>query len=197
VNNKFLGGRATPGIIRGLLVATAALAITGIASAQDKQDKKDEISFELLSNPSTLLATTPPAGNHLFLAGHGVGSQGYVCLPKDGGVSWTVNGARPEATLFATFFGEPARSSPTSSVMMTTPTRTLPTRWHSATRLGRVPSTAAKYEPVQAPRQPSPPARTRVARIPARLAACYCSQSGQNRDQLAVKYWPKPLLSNA
>jgi hypothetical protein len=32
--------------------------------------------------------------------GHAVGTQGYVCLPKGTGASWTVNGARPEATLF-------------------------------------------------------------------------------------------------
>ena len=108
-SKTFLGGRATQSIIRGLLVALAALAISGIASAQDKQDKNDEISFELLPDPTTPTAITPPVGSHLFLAGYAVGSQGYVCLPKDGGVSWTVNPARPEATLFATFFGEPVQ----------------------------------------------------------------------------------------
>lgn len=111
-SKKFLGRRATQSIIRGLLLALAALAISGVASAQEKedqQDKKDEINFELLPDPTTPPAITPPAGSHLFLAGHGVGSQGYVCLPKDGGVSWTVNGARPEATLFATFFGAPVQ----------------------------------------------------------------------------------------
>ena len=38
--------------------------------------------------------------------GRGVGTQGYVCLPKGTGASWTVNGARPEATLFTSFFGQ-------------------------------------------------------------------------------------------
>jgi hypothetical protein len=89
-----------------MLVAFAALAISGSASAQDK---KDEFAFELLSNVATPAAITPPVGNHLFLAGHAFGSQGYVCLPKDGSVSWTVNGARPEATLFASVFGEPVQ----------------------------------------------------------------------------------------
>jgi hypothetical protein len=37
--------------------------------------------------------------------GHAQGTQGYVCLPKGAGASWTVNGARPEATLFAHVFG--------------------------------------------------------------------------------------------
>jgi hypothetical protein len=46
---------------------------------------------------------TPPAGNSAFLVGHAVGTQGYVCLPTAPGAStasWTVNNARPEATLF-------------------------------------------------------------------------------------------------
>ncbi|PYV77289.1 MAG: hypothetical protein DMG96_11625 [Acidobacteria bacterium] len=46
-------------------------------------------------------------GTSAFLLGHGVGTQGYVCLPNPaGGVSWTVNNARPEATLFTHIFGE-------------------------------------------------------------------------------------------
>src|ERR671936_540510 len=56
---------------------------------------------------STLI--TPPEGTSAFLLGRGVGTQGYVCLPTSPGAStasWTVNNARPEATLFATFFGQ-------------------------------------------------------------------------------------------
>jgi hypothetical protein len=51
--------------------------------------------------PTTPAIITPPAGNSLFLVGHAVGTQGYVCLPASTGASWTVNGSRPEATLFA------------------------------------------------------------------------------------------------
>jgi uncharacterized protein DUF3455 len=52
---------------------------------------------------------TPPPGNSLFLVGHALGTQGYVCLPSAAGsstASWTVKGARPEATLFQTVFGQ-------------------------------------------------------------------------------------------
>src|SRR5882762_5239530 len=49
---------------------------------------------------------TPERGNSAFLTGHATGTQGYVCLPKGTGASWTVNNARPEATLFQKFFGQ-------------------------------------------------------------------------------------------
>jgi hypothetical protein len=87
------------------LAALAALAVSGIASAQEKaQDKKKEIA-----NPTTPAAITPPAGNSAFLVGHAVGTQGYVCLPTGTDASWTVNAARPEATLFTNIFGEPVQ----------------------------------------------------------------------------------------
>jgi len=38
--------------------------------------------------------------------GHAKGTQGYVCLPTSTGASWTVNAARPEATLFVKLFGQ-------------------------------------------------------------------------------------------
>jgi hypothetical protein len=99
---KRSGGGATQSILRGSVAALAALAISGIASAQEKaQDKKGEIT-----NPTTPAAITPPAGNSAFLVGHAVGTQGYVCLPTGTGASWTVNAARPEATLFTNIFGE-------------------------------------------------------------------------------------------
>lgn len=103
---KFWSGRAAHSIMRSMLAAFAVFAASGIASAQDT---KDEITFNLLPNLATSSTITPPVGNSLFLATHGVGTQGYVCLPKDGAASWTVNGARPEATLFANIFGEPVQ----------------------------------------------------------------------------------------
>ena len=59
--------------------------------------------------PPTPVIITPDAGNTAFLLGHGVGTQGYVCLPTSPGAStasWTINPARPEATLFTKFFGQ-------------------------------------------------------------------------------------------
>ena len=43
-----------------------------------------------------------------ILEGHAFGTQGYVCLPTaTGSTSWTINPARPEATLFTDVFGLP------------------------------------------------------------------------------------------
>lgn len=57
--------------------------------------------------PPTPAVITPPAGNSAYLVGHAQGTQGYVCLPTStGGTSWTINAARPEATLFVKIFGQ-------------------------------------------------------------------------------------------
>jgi len=48
-----------------------------------------------------------PVGNSPYLVGHAFGSQGYTCLPTStGAAAWNPT-ARPEATLFADFFGHP------------------------------------------------------------------------------------------
>src|SRR5262249_36307934 len=60
-----------------------------------------------ITPPTTPTIITPPAGNSAFLLGRAtIGTQGYVCLPSGTGASWTVNNARPEATLFQNLFGQ-------------------------------------------------------------------------------------------
>jgi hypothetical protein len=59
-----------------------------------------------LTAPSAPSILKPPAGNSAYLMGHAVGTQGYVCLPAGTGASWTVNGSRPEAALFAGTSGQ-------------------------------------------------------------------------------------------
>ncbi len=64
---------------------------------------------QTVTPPPTPTLITPQAGNIAFLAGHALGTQGYVCLPTAPGAStasWTINGARPEATLFTKVFGQ-------------------------------------------------------------------------------------------
>jgi len=64
---------------------------------------------QTVTPPPTPTLITPPAGNTAFLVGHALGTQGYVCLPTGPGAStasWTINAARPEATLFTRVFGQ-------------------------------------------------------------------------------------------
>lgn len=59
--------------------------------------------------PPTPILITAPQGAKAFLVGHAKGTQGYTCLPIAPGAdtaAWTVNPARPEATLFTNFFGQ-------------------------------------------------------------------------------------------
>jgi hypothetical protein len=106
-SKKFLGGAAAR-IIRGSLATLAVLVVSGMVYARERgQDQKQESDFSSsIPTPTTPEGITPPVGTSAFLLGQAVGTQGYVCVPKDGGVSWTANGARPEATLFTHIFGE-------------------------------------------------------------------------------------------
>src|SRR5579862_5173556 len=88
---------------RGRRLFAAALVIGCVFGAAGNA------AAQTIGSPTTPEAITPPAGNTAFLLGHGVGTQGYVCLPMGTGASWTVNGARPEATLFMSFFGQSAQ----------------------------------------------------------------------------------------
>src|SRR5216684_2817618 len=78
-----------------LLVAALVLGNAGSYAAARK-----------IMPPTTPADIKPPAGNSAFFVGHAVGTQGYICLPTSTGASWTVNGARPEATLFSNILGE-------------------------------------------------------------------------------------------
>jgi hypothetical protein len=61
---------------------------------------------QTIPSPTTPTDITPPQGNSAFLLGQATGTQGYVCLPNGSTASWTVNGARPEATLFMKVLGQ-------------------------------------------------------------------------------------------
>jgi len=88
---------------RSLRLAAALMVACSFAAVTHAQSQN-------ISPPPTPTLITPPAGNKAFLVGHAFGTQGYVCLPTSPGAStaaWTVKPARPEATLFRTFFGVP------------------------------------------------------------------------------------------
>jgi Protein of unknown function (DUF3455) len=93
-NSSKNSARVRPLFVAALVFACAVGTVTR-AAAQN------------VTPPVTPTDITPPKGNTAFLVGHALGSQGYICLPAaTGGTSWTVNPARPEATLFANVFGQ-------------------------------------------------------------------------------------------
>jgi hypothetical protein len=89
MNYNFQTLCTTAALIAGTLLTSAPLAAQSITS------------------PATPTKITPPEGSSAFLLGRATGTQGYICLPTAaGGASWTVIGARPEATLFTNYFGQ-------------------------------------------------------------------------------------------
>jgi hypothetical protein len=106
---KWMSGVFAYRIIRKVIGVLTVLGCCGVVHAQSSaQDRKAELKLGgIIASPATPERITPPAGNVAYLHGLGVGTQGYVCLPTaNGSVSWTVNNARPEATLFTKVFGE-------------------------------------------------------------------------------------------
>jgi hypothetical protein len=99
MNNKTVSQATRTARVRNFFAAALVLAcafgtVTHAAAQQ-------------VTAPTTPDTITPPVGNSAFLIGHARGSQGYTCLPTPaGGTSWTVNNARPEATLFTDIFGQ-------------------------------------------------------------------------------------------
>jgi Protein of unknown function (DUF3455) len=90
-------GRTRSQLLTATLLFASAFGIVTHASAQ------------AFARPSTPRDITPPEGNTAFLVGHAFGSQGYTCLPTNmGGTAWNPT-ARPEATLFTSFFGDLAQ----------------------------------------------------------------------------------------
>jgi hypothetical protein len=76
--------------LRTLLV-TATIALSMAATAR-------EAAARCKRPPPVPPALQVPAGNLLFLKGHALGTQNYVCLPAGTGFAWTF--FAPQATLF-------------------------------------------------------------------------------------------------
>jgi len=74
------------GLAASMVAIALALASPSALAAHD---------IDVPDVPANLVV---PDGNEVFLVGHAVGTQNYVCLPTAGGYAWTFFG--PQATLF-------------------------------------------------------------------------------------------------
>jgi len=142
--SKQLAGRAAQ--VQLLLVAVAVL-VPAVALLGDAATQR-------LRPVSTPLAITPPPGNVAFLSGHASGTQGYTCLPaSDGTNAWTVNAARPEATLFTDALGQPEQIVTHFLSLNLNPNQNAPKQpapggnatWQSSTDSSRVWATATGH----------------------------------------------------
>ena len=144
---------------------------------------------QTITPPTTSTAITPPAGNSAFLLGHGVGTQGYVCLPKGTGASWTVNNARPQATLFASVFGQDVQIithflSPDTNPNQFAPN---PLPFGSATWQNSFDSSVVWASAVQAIAAGSDPSCPNTGAIACLLLVSIGSQAGPTGDKLLTK----------
>jgi hypothetical protein len=84
---------------RRILLFASIVALTGATTAIQRPAHANR---DLVS-PQVPLNLEVPAGNKLFLVGHAIGTQQYICLPSGSSFAWTLFG--PQATLFqATLF---------------------------------------------------------------------------------------------
>ena len=92
VNQQTKKNARVRSLFAAALVLACAFGTVTLAAAQ-------------VTPPPTPTDIAVPAGNSAYLVGHAFGSQGYTCLPTStGAAAWNPT-ARPEATLFAEFFG--------------------------------------------------------------------------------------------
>jgi Protein of unknown function (DUF3455) len=80
--------------IRRILLLACVTALTGVfmLPIQPAHAHRDLVSPQVPPNLEV------SAGNKLFLVGHAVGTQQYICLPSGSSFAWTLFG--PQATLF-------------------------------------------------------------------------------------------------
>ena len=172
--------RKTP-MVRSLLVDALVFAcIFGTVSSAAAQK---------VTPPTTPAKITPPAGNAAFLVGHALGTQGYVCLPKGTGASWTVNGARPEATLFEGLAGKDRQVtthflSPDASPNQNAPN---PLPFGNATWQSSIDSSKVWAKPVDSIAAGSDPSCPNTGAIACLLLQSIGSQEGPTGGKLLTK----------
>jgi hypothetical protein len=90
-----------------LVAASLTVAALFVAPATAQAQPPSRIHV-----PPVPLTLEVEAGNSVFLQGHAIGTQNFICvLTAAGSMDWTFIG--PQATLFLTFNGDPVRQNAT------------------------------------------------------------------------------------
>jgi len=76
-----------------LVIACAAVLVLAFVVALPQPAHADQVT-----PPSVPTNLQVPEGSYVFLKGHAIGTQNYICLPSGNGFGWTFFG--PQATLF-------------------------------------------------------------------------------------------------
>jgi hypothetical protein len=76
----------------------ASLVLAGVAAMAFTVPSPAPASADNLTPPPVPANIQVPAGNKLFLVGHAVGTQNYICVPSSTGIRYVL--FTPEATLF-------------------------------------------------------------------------------------------------
>lgn len=167
--------------LQGLVVALAA----GCAFAMGA-----EAQPQAATSPTTPTIIAAPVGNTAFAVGHAFGTQGYICLPTSASTaSWTAPGkaARPEATLFTRLLGQDFQIithflSPNTNPFLDVAPNPQPfgnATWQSSFDSSKVWAAVLNGTVF-------PAGVIRVALMPARFRASYCSQLVRRKGRRAV-----------
>ena len=80
-------------------LAVVGMVLAGLATTAFTLSSPQAVQADGTTPPPLPPGLAPvPAGNELFLVGHGVGTQNYVCRPSGAGVAYVL--FTPQATLF-------------------------------------------------------------------------------------------------
>jgi hypothetical protein len=92
-----MGGPMTR--FRTIVLTVAGMVLAAVATTAFTLSSPQAVRADGTTPPPLPPGLAPvPAGNELFLVGHGVGTQNYVCRPSGTGVAYVL--FTPQATLF-------------------------------------------------------------------------------------------------
>ena len=82
-----------------LVVSVLMASVVALGTAELAANAQDDQESSTITPPRVPANIQVPAGNKVFLVGHAVGTQNYVCLPSGTGFNFVL--FTPQATLFS------------------------------------------------------------------------------------------------